>query len=76
MTLSFHDYRNARRAARQRQRIARSGYICGHPLWSKREDETLRKAYPNYTAARTEVDPLGGTTGTGFLVGSAAVPIC
>jgi len=23
-----------------------------------------------------EVDPIGGTTGTGFLVGSLAVPIC
>jgi hypothetical protein len=23
-----------------------------------------------------EVDPIGGTTGTGFLVGSAAAPIC
>jgi Phage integrase, N-terminal SAM-like domain len=24
----------------------------------------------------TEVDPIGGTTGTGLLVGSSAVPIC
>src|SRR4051794_26337138 len=35
-----------------RDRIARIGSVNGHRLWSKREDETLRKAYPNYTAAR------------------------
>jgi hypothetical protein len=55
MTLSFHDYRNARRAARQRQRIARIGSVNGHPLWSEDEDRTLRRLYPDYAAARKQL---------------------
>jgi hypothetical protein len=30
----------------------------------------------NLAALQSEVDPIDGTTGTGFLVGSSAVPIC
>jgi hypothetical protein len=55
MTLSFHDYRNARTAARMRDGIARIGSVNGHALWSEAEDHTLRRLYPDYAAARKEL---------------------
>jgi hypothetical protein len=55
MAISFHDYRGTRTAARQREQIARAGCICGRRVWSDREDQTLRRSYPDYAAARREL---------------------
>jgi hypothetical protein len=53
MHISADDYRGAIAAASLHERIARSGFsINGYPLWSAAEDQTLRRAYPNYAAAK------------------------
>jgi len=46
--------RNARIAARARERIARTGLAPGgrHPIWNKKEDQILRAHFPDLKAAK------------------------
>jgi hypothetical protein len=52
MAISSHHFRGAKTAARNRERIARTGLIMGKRLWQAHEDRALCGHYPNYTAAR------------------------
>jgi hypothetical protein len=66
---------NGSSQAAQQQQLP--GQPIGQSLidfWNRAQQHA--SALPDWNAGSAEVDPIDGTTGTGFLVGSSAVPIC
>jgi hypothetical protein len=56
MHIFSRDSRRISAAVRQRERHARTGFSGnGYPLWSSADDQTLRRTYPDYAAAKREL---------------------